>query len=404
MKCILHIGTEKTGTTLIQNWLYQNAQILSGCGIYLSRQLGGPNNLLLPQYFTSNINNAWARANKITSIEEKRTFFKFFSKELSSEIERAEKTHEWFLITAEHFHSQLKSCKEIEGLYAFLKERFSEVQVCCYFRNQSDLVVSLYSTALRGAYAGSLDDFIDGANPGKYYFNYFEVADNWSNVFGRENCKFSIYDRSRFLGGDIRLDFFRNIDLEVKLEDFDFGGASANESLFRLQAIAFRMINQKLPLFRSNNNGVCHANKKLKRAILQIPSLAVGRLFTTRRREIEELFSESNEFFFNKYFGVDNQFISGGAVGGEEVELRCCVKSCEPIVAELLGSMLDVFESKFNPEDADVLRDASLKLARAGSNNLQDSLKLMRLARNLRPEGPLINNKIEEWERILRDV
>ena len=35
MKCILHIGTEKTGTTLLQNWLYDNKEKLSQVGIYL---------------------------------------------------------------------------------------------------------------------------------------------------------------------------------------------------------------------------------------------------------------------------------------------------------------------------------------------------------------------------------
>ena len=46
MKCILHIGTEKTGTTILQDWLYDNKVELSKVGVYLSDNLGKTNNIL----------------------------------------------------------------------------------------------------------------------------------------------------------------------------------------------------------------------------------------------------------------------------------------------------------------------------------------------------------------------
>jgi hypothetical protein len=44
MKCILHIGTEKTATTLLQNWIYENEAGLAKAGIALTRSAGAPNN------------------------------------------------------------------------------------------------------------------------------------------------------------------------------------------------------------------------------------------------------------------------------------------------------------------------------------------------------------------------
>ena len=69
MKCILHIGTEKTGTTLLQEWLYHNITSLSKCGIYLSEIIGKPNNQLVPAYFSNRL-YSWAKSKGISSLSE----------------------------------------------------------------------------------------------------------------------------------------------------------------------------------------------------------------------------------------------------------------------------------------------------------------------------------------------
>ena len=51
MRGILHIGTEKTGLTLLQKWLYSNQKNLSNQGIDLSNILGIPNNIYFPINF-----------------------------------------------------------------------------------------------------------------------------------------------------------------------------------------------------------------------------------------------------------------------------------------------------------------------------------------------------------------
>ena len=51
MKLILHIGMEKTGTTSLQQWLFQNKILLSNNGFGISEILGEGNNRKLPSYF-----------------------------------------------------------------------------------------------------------------------------------------------------------------------------------------------------------------------------------------------------------------------------------------------------------------------------------------------------------------
>ena len=77
MQCILHIGTEKTGTTLIQNWLYANQEALSEQGVFLSEQLGKTNNRLISAYFQPELDD-WAKRNHIQNQAQKDAFFEGF--------------------------------------------------------------------------------------------------------------------------------------------------------------------------------------------------------------------------------------------------------------------------------------------------------------------------------------
>jgi hypothetical protein len=218
MKCVLHIGTEKTGTTLLQDWLYLNQAALSESGIYLSNKLGKTNNRLIPAYFCSHLDD-WARRNRIATQEDKHAFFEGFLENLTSEITQASKSHKYFVITSEHLHSRLRKRYEIEDLYKFLNKNFDGLKVICYFRNQFDVAVSLYSTALKISSHAALESFIEQAKPENYYYDYARIADTWAEVFGRANCDFKVYNREQFLDKDIRKDFIIAIDSALYIMD-----------------------------------------------------------------------------------------------------------------------------------------------------------------------------------------
>ena len=78
MRGILHIGTEKTGSTLLQKWLYSNQKKLSNQGIYLSNILGIPNNIYFPINFNGKFDKeefseliSWSKKNNIKNIADK---------------------------------------------------------------------------------------------------------------------------------------------------------------------------------------------------------------------------------------------------------------------------------------------------------------------------------------------
>ena len=65
---------------------------------------------------------------------------------------------------------------EIQNLYVFLKSLFDEIYIICYFREQFDTAISLYSTFLKREEVRDIDSFLNyGDNkvtPENYYFNY----------------------------------------------------------------------------------------------------------------------------------------------------------------------------------------------------------------------------------------
>ena len=126
MKCFLHIGTEKTGTTVLQDWLYDNRERLSETGIYLSGNIGVPNNNLIPAYFQSHLDD-WAMSQGIANEEEKNKYFTGFLGRLTDEIDEAQSKHHTFVITSEHLHSRVRRIEEIQNLHSFLTHVFDEV-------------------------------------------------------------------------------------------------------------------------------------------------------------------------------------------------------------------------------------------------------------------------------------
>ena len=309
MKCILHIGTEKTGTTVLQNWLYDNKEKLSQVGIYLSDSIGVTNNRLIPAYFGETLDE-FHMDTGITNKQEKKKYFSGFLDNLNGEISNAKIKHHTFIITSEHLHSRLTRAEEIQSLHAFLSNAFDEISVICYFRDQFDLAVSLYSTALKLHSTENINEFFitEKVGPETYYFNYLNIANNWAGVFERQNCIFRIYDRQRFIDNDIRKDFLSIIANNIDLRNLNMSINSANESLFALQAVAYRRINKIIPYRNSDNQEINPKNLEAKKMIDSIDALKVGKIFSPLGKKIRDSFKTVNENFFAKYFDSATKF------------------------------------------------------------------------------------------------
>lgn len=399
MKCVLHIGTEKTGSTVLQDWLYDVEGQLSEQGVYLSQMLGKTNNRLFPSYFQHDLDD-WTRKQRIYSNAEKEVYFEGFLDKLAAEIKEASKSHDLFIISSEHLHSRLNRRKDIESIRTFLSQHFESVDVICYFRPQPEMAVSLYSTALKVSSYLSLDRFLDNdVNPENYYYNFKQIADNWSKVFGKENCKFQIYDRKKLFEQDLRKDFIRLLPTAIDSSCLNYKVASRNESLSGLMGGVYALINKYVPYWDDVNGGVNDTNLKLKDIVSNIDTLNHGKILSNSKQELAESFAESNEAFLAEYFTEDEAF--GSSRREESNDLAFTYKQVEHMIEELLSALLPFVQSEASPrlfdQDAERLRDMALKVEKNNKLAMNEALYLMQLAQRARPTGPLIRNKVKAY-------
>lgn len=183
MKLVLHIGTEKTGTTALQGWLHRNDAALAERGVVYSRSLGRPPNRRIATYGrpadrpdesfeTFGIADAATHAAFRRTVEEA----------LVREVEEARAAGaRIFAISSEHLHSRIVTDAMAETVARLLAPLFEEIAIVLVVRPPVDLAVSAASTAARSGVV------VDGAHllarHETSYFDYPALVRRWERVF-----------------------------------------------------------------------------------------------------------------------------------------------------------------------------------------------------------------------------
>ena len=368
----------------------------------MSQVLGKTNNRLLSVFFQNSLDD-WAILNQISNINQKRNFFNGFLNKFKTEIINASKNHQIFVITSEHFHSRLRSREEIQKLHAFLTGVFEEIQVVCYFREQFDLAISLYSTAIRNNYSIDLDTFIEKANPDNYYYNYEQIAKNWSEIFGKNNCDFRIYDKTKFISKDLRLDFLQCIKRDINPELLNMDISSSNEALFLLQSVAITQLNRVFADLQIDDSNYQMSRRLAKETILELNSLKLGKIKSSKAELIRNRFKKSNAIFFKNHFDEVESFSNHS--NEEQCKISCdeAAKAVKDVLE--VGIKLNAnFASSLTKKQIDSLREIALHLYNENDDYLEFSLVLMKIALSQRPDGKLIREKVKEWSKNLENI
>jgi len=307
MNLILHIGTEKTGTTHLQNWLCSNKETLSTYGFAVNSSLGRGNNRKLAAFFQNSFDE-FHKDHGISNLEEKRKFFDRFLPKLRREIERQSEKHHTYIISSEHLSSRLKHAKQIERLSNFLIPIFDEIKIVAYFRKQSDLRVSLYSTALRNGFASPLSDFQTDKNEDSIYYNYFWMLSLWERAFGYDALYPSIYNREKLVKNDIRYDFASKYLPEIMpfLSAFNPAETFVNESFSAEQAEMLYRLNAQLKSAETDQQIKRLLAEKDK--ILDMSCLKLPFKKPSDNIDFDSRFEHCNQQFFTHYFSYDTTF------------------------------------------------------------------------------------------------
>lgn len=208
MKAIIHIGTQKTGTTTIQSFLMQNRAALSRQGIRyepLSARRTAQMELGLAGIVRSGgllEAPSKLRAMGVRSPASQAAFVDHFEDTLRQGVKTwAEHT---YLASSEQIHAWLKTADRIQALHSLLSQHFSQVRYIVYYRAQEDFMLSTYSEAIRRGERTTLDQHIDTFLS---TMNYNRRVKLWASIVGRENLSVRLFAQDAMHNGDLLDDF-----------------------------------------------------------------------------------------------------------------------------------------------------------------------------------------------------
>ncbi len=217
MKFIVHIGTEKTGSSSIQKFIHMNKFALTELGFLY---LHNPGRADYRGISTFCINRGrvddYLRRKRVKTSSQRAEFDKNFLSDFHRQMGAATGHIHTVIISSEHLSSRLHDLEEIERLKSLLSEYASQVKIVCYIREQTGMVCSQYSTRIKSGGKVKFGNFFAAylckKNRRDLYDSMFEL---WGEVFGHDNLNVRLFDKSFFNGGTLLSDFARQLPDEI---------------------------------------------------------------------------------------------------------------------------------------------------------------------------------------------
>jgi hypothetical protein len=299
VKLILHIGTEKTGTTSIQKFLRNNMQNFYQDGIWI------PSSIMY-----DNGNHGWFRFfghNEGYRDEFTKTSFRdndqaikqFISGKRSDFLAElngvAEKCHT-AIVSSEHLSSRLRRTEEIKRLHEFCAQIFDKVSIIVYIRDPLHYAISSFSQILKG---GFTPNELQSARNQKFQKHDLMIK-SWKECFPGSEIIVKRFERGRLLANNIIYDFCATSIPGLNTEEYSTI-ESSNESLSLTGMAILRRLNFSFPRFIDGKPNPFW--KGLSEAI-QESTLDGTKYMPTREEFIDyqSFFAESNERVRSEYF------------------------------------------------------------------------------------------------------
>ncbi|MEM9146715.1 MAG: hypothetical protein AAGC57_10985 [Pseudomonadota bacterium] len=237
---ILHIGTEKTGTSSLQAFFKENRAQLKAKGFHYPRFAGMMNHTALAAYAAADAVRDDLRID--LGVEDAASLSTFRAElERRAAAEIAAHAGQVHLYSNEHCSSRLTTTDEVERLRSFLARHYDDIRIAVYLRRQDQVAVSLYSTLLK--FGGDRTEILPDPKLRPGYWNYDTLLTLWADVFGRDAIVPRIFDRAELNEGSVVRDFCATWGLGGGYADV----ANANESLQPVAGEVLRRLNTAFP-------------------------------------------------------------------------------------------------------------------------------------------------------------
>ena len=314
-RLVLHIGTEKTGTTSIQGALDDNRQELLDAGFYNLRFRGRADNRDLVLSFKNVPDDDWHSENRLRDAFALASYRDALAHEFAAEISAIPSFVGTVIISGEHFHSCLVDISDVDSAKGFFEEFFDQIEVFCYVREQSEVCRALYSTLLK---SGTLVDPLDhlrACSVDNAYYDYLSLANRWSSVFGVESFRLFIYQSEIDAHGCVVKSFLSALNAPLKAGQHFTSFSRLNPSVTLTGATLLTALNA----LRCDDNPILSPDA-YARLVPAIERLFAGRepLFPLESmKKIYDAFAIQNETLSSVYLGVEsNPFGLGHLLDG----------------------------------------------------------------------------------------
>lgn len=215
-KIILHVGSEKTGSTSIQHTLSASAKRLAKRGILYPEFPKTPCHIFFTACAMEDYSDHPVR--KCTGLQNQSDYYRF-AETVRTIMQQQCKivSPDYLIISDEHINIHLKTTEQLAALKAFCNE-FGEIDsVIIYLRRQDSFRLSLFSEVIRSGHITEFD--LDSPLPIfetiPYRFDYLQILDNLAAVFGRDKLRPRLYEPSNFPDENVVKDFMEISNLPM---------------------------------------------------------------------------------------------------------------------------------------------------------------------------------------------
>ncbi len=302
-RIILHIGTPKSGSTSIQEFLKANKHHLQESGTYYlhTKQQHYVRSLVIASMNPSR-NDYFTKNNELYSQNDRETWNAEVLNNFDLAMQQVPKSIHTLILSCEGFFGQLSGCiEELSTLKSILSKYSENIKVIVYLRRQDEMSVSLYSSKLR---LGSTKRELLSPKPS---FDYYKNLCNWSAVFGRKSIKARIFDKNQLSSYSLIDDFIKAAEITLPNYDKPF---STNETLSVIAQEVLRILNLGFSNFLQHKPN--RKNQILKEYITEvINSEFSGSGLLPSRSEAEEFmkqYKESNAKLHKEFFKGETLF------------------------------------------------------------------------------------------------
>lgn len=275
-RLVLHIGSNKTGSTSIQQFLHRNHDVLHAAGIYFPSEATSP--LHAHHYLASSV-----RSHPFKVYDDGKT-----PQELTESILIGSQGCDRIIISSELFFDE-KSIAEDK--LRVLTSEFEHVEVIVYLRRQDLYAESFYNSRIRtGAKLSSLTEFVENGQ-----FDYSQKLEFWERV--ADKVTVGIFEKNQMTGGDLLMDFVTKAGISLP-DVLDFDIPRTNEAVNSVAAEVLGNINAIADIGQPKRNAIGNYFNEL------YPTQKGHRFCADQRREIINRFESSNRELGQRYFGI----------------------------------------------------------------------------------------------------